>query len=161
LKLAGISGALGVSQFMCHFGTNVWRTFCELQGPLTNTLYHGASEVGMSLYNFGRIGGLSILGAIHEKFLPRNKDLTYHNKYPAIVVELLCIHAELKSSLDLKKWEADQQVKVDLVKAGFSELQDFEKEKDHLKNLTGSIISFNDVWIFFHLYFHPSVHFVL
>ncbi|KAJ8430056.1 hypothetical protein Cgig2_011591 [Carnegiea gigantea] len=30
-----------------------------------------------------------------EKFLPLNKDLIDHNKYPAIVVELLCIYAVL------------------------------------------------------------------
>ncbi|KAJ8436117.1 hypothetical protein Cgig2_001144 [Carnegiea gigantea] len=34
-------------------------------------------------------------GAIYEEFLPPNKDLTYYNKYPATVVELLYIHVEL------------------------------------------------------------------
>ncbi|KAJ8438236.1 hypothetical protein Cgig2_003625 [Carnegiea gigantea] len=38
---------------------------------------------------------LPTLGAIYEEFLPPNKDLVDHNKYPAIVIELLHIHAEL------------------------------------------------------------------
>jgi len=48
------------------------------------------------------------------------------------------------TSLDLKKKEAEQ-VKADLVEAGFPKLQDLEKEKDYLKNLIVSIISFNNV----------------
>ena len=50
----------------------------------------------------------------------------------------------LKSSLDLRKQEAEQ-VKADLINAGFSKLQDLEKEKDRLKNLIGIVISFNNV----------------
>ena len=38
-----------------------------------------------------------------------------------------------------------KQVKADLVEVGFSELQDLEKENDHLKNLIGFVISFNNV----------------
>jgi len=95
LKQAGIFGAVGVSQCPYHFDANVWRAFCELWGPLTNTLHHCTGEVGISLYNLERIGGFPILGAIYEKFLPSNKDLTEHNKYPATVIELLRIHAEL------------------------------------------------------------------
>ncbi|KAJ8432611.1 LOW QUALITY PROTEIN: hypothetical protein Cgig2_032892 [Carnegiea gigantea] len=55
LKQAGIFSANGVSQFPYHFDANVWRDFCELWGPLTNTLHHGAGEVGISLYDFERI----------------------------------------------------------------------------------------------------------
>ncbi|KAJ8431103.1 LOW QUALITY PROTEIN: hypothetical protein Cgig2_027410 [Carnegiea gigantea] len=40
--LAGIFGAIGIYPFSYHFETNVWRAFCELWGPLTNTLHHGA-----------------------------------------------------------------------------------------------------------------------
>ncbi|KAJ8422773.1 LOW QUALITY PROTEIN: hypothetical protein Cgig2_014321 [Carnegiea gigantea] len=92
LKGASIYGAVGVSQFPYHFDANA---FCELWGPLTNTLHYGAGEVSISLYDLGRIGGLPILGAIYEEFLLPNKDLACYNKYPTIVVELLCIHAEL------------------------------------------------------------------
>jgi len=95
LKQASIFGAVGVSQFSYHFDAHVWRAFCELWGPLTNTLQHGAGEVRISIYDLERIGGLPILRAIYEEFLPSNKDLTEHNKYPATVIELLHIHAEL------------------------------------------------------------------
>ena len=81
--------------FSYHFDANVWLSFCELWGPLTNTVHHSASEVSISLYDLEGIGGLLILGAIYAKFLPPNKDLTSHNKYPAIATELLHIHAEL------------------------------------------------------------------
>ena len=50
----------------------------------------------------------------------------------------------LKSSLDLRKQEAEQ-VKADLIEARFFKLQDLEKEKDRLKNLIGIVISFNNV----------------
>ena len=95
LKQAGIFGAVGVSQFSYHFDANVWRAFCELWEPLTNTLHHGAGEVGISLYDLGWIGGLPILGAMYEEFLPPNKDSIGHDKYPVTVIELLRIHAEL------------------------------------------------------------------
>ena len=95
LKQVGIFGAVGVFQFPHHFDANVQRAFCELWGPLTNTLHHGAGEVGISLYDLGRIGGLPILRAMYEEFLPPNKDLTSHDKYPAAVIELLRIYAEL------------------------------------------------------------------
>ncbi|KAJ8420265.1 hypothetical protein Cgig2_014313 [Carnegiea gigantea] len=71
------------------------RSTFMMQGPLTNTLHHGAGEVGISLYNLERVGGLPILGDIYEEFLPQNKDLVDHNKYPAAIAELLRIHAEL------------------------------------------------------------------
>jgi len=101
LKQAGIFGAVGVSQFSYHFDANIWRPLCELRSPLTNTLHHGAGEVSISLYDLERIGGLPILGAIYKELLPSNKDLTGHNKYPAIVVELLCIHLNCVSSIKL------------------------------------------------------------
>ncbi|KAJ8422972.1 hypothetical protein Cgig2_025564 [Carnegiea gigantea] len=34
----------GVIQFSYQGDTNVWMAFCELWGPLTNTLYHGADS---------------------------------------------------------------------------------------------------------------------
>jgi len=63
LKQAGIFDAIGVSQFLYHFNANVWRPFCELWGPLTNTLHHGAGKVGISLYDLERVGGLPILAS--------------------------------------------------------------------------------------------------
>ena len=95
LKWAGIFGALSVSQFSYHFDTNVWQAFCKLWGLLTYTFYHGTGKVGILLYDLERIDGLPVLGAIYNEFLPPNKDLAYYNKYPAPVVELLYIHAEL------------------------------------------------------------------
>ena len=32
---------------------------------------------------------------MYEEFLPLNKDLAEHNKYPVVAIELLHIHAEL------------------------------------------------------------------
>ena len=92
LQQAGISGVI---QFPYHFNTNVWMAFCELGGPLTTTLYYGADEVGISLNDWERIIGLPILRPPYDKFLPLNKDLVYHNKYPTMVIELLCAHDEL------------------------------------------------------------------
>ncbi|KAJ8437261.1 hypothetical protein Cgig2_010086 [Carnegiea gigantea] len=57
---------------------------------------------------------------------------------------LLEAEGNLKSFLDPKKKEAEQ-LKADLVEAGFVKLQDLEKEKNHLKSLIGSVISFNNV----------------
>jgi len=57
---------------------------------------------------------------------------------------LIEAESKLKFSLDLKRKEAEQ-VKADLIGAGFSKLQDLEKAKDHLKDLIGSVISFNNV----------------
>ncbi|KAJ8445920.1 hypothetical protein Cgig2_009849 [Carnegiea gigantea] len=95
IRKAGIFGVIGVFQFPDHFDANVWWAFCKLWGPLTNTLHHGAGKVDISLYDLERFGGLPILGAIYEEFLPPNKDLVGHNKYPVIVAKLLRIHAEL------------------------------------------------------------------
>jgi len=53
LQQAGIFGVVGVSQFQYHVDAYVWRAFCEFWCPLTNTLHHGAGEVGISLYEAG------------------------------------------------------------------------------------------------------------
>jgi len=95
LKWARIFGVVGVSQFSYHFDATVWRAFCELWGSLTSTLHHGTGEVGISLYDLERIGGLPIFGPTYEEFLPPNQDLTGHDKYPTTVIELLRIHAQL------------------------------------------------------------------
>ncbi|KAJ8426818.1 hypothetical protein Cgig2_022599 [Carnegiea gigantea] len=95
LKQAGIFDVVGAYQFSHHFDANIWRAFCELWGPLTNTLHHRLGEVGISLYDLERIGGLPVLGAIYEEFLPPNTDLANYNKYPITAVELLHIHAKL------------------------------------------------------------------
>ena len=75
--------------------SNVWQTFYELWGPLTNTLHHGEGEVGISLYDLERVRDVPILRDIYEEFLSQNKDLVGHNKYPTAVAELLRIHTEL------------------------------------------------------------------
>jgi len=49
LKLVGIFDAFGVSQFSYHFDTNVWRAFCDLWSPLTNSLHHSVGDIGISL----------------------------------------------------------------------------------------------------------------
>ncbi|KAJ8419873.1 LOW QUALITY PROTEIN: hypothetical protein Cgig2_000266 [Carnegiea gigantea] len=85
LKQVGIFGAIGVSHFSYHFDANVWRAFCEFWGPLTNTFHHGHCWSGLEVYPLLEL----------EVFLPLNKDLAEHNKYPAIVIKLLRIHAEL------------------------------------------------------------------
>ncbi|KAJ8432848.1 hypothetical protein Cgig2_024536 [Carnegiea gigantea] len=71
------------------------QAFCELWGPLTNIFDHEVGEVGISLHDLKRVGGLSTLGAMYEEFLPLNKDLVEHNKYPAATVELLRIPTKL------------------------------------------------------------------
>ncbi|KAJ8428041.1 LOW QUALITY PROTEIN: hypothetical protein Cgig2_007618 [Carnegiea gigantea] len=92
LRSAGIYGAciLLLLSFSC-----TWQAFCVLWGPLTNTLHHGAREVGISFYDLERIDGLPILGDVYEEFLPRNKDLMDTKKFSPIVLELLRIGAEL------------------------------------------------------------------
>ncbi|KAJ8420339.1 hypothetical protein Cgig2_023374 [Carnegiea gigantea] len=52
--------------------------------------------------------------------------------------------SKLKSSLDSKKKKMEQ-VQADLVADGLSKLQDLEKQKEHLKNLVGFVISFSNV----------------
>ncbi|KAJ8422655.1 hypothetical protein Cgig2_029099 [Carnegiea gigantea] len=52
---------------------------------------------------------------------------------------------KIQEDLTVQQRRKAKQVKVDLAGAGFSKLQDLEKEKDHPKNLIGSVISFNNV----------------
>ena len=49
--------------------------------------FHCMTWSGLEVYLF--------FGAIYEEFLLQNKDLVGHNKYPATLVKLLRIHAEL------------------------------------------------------------------
>ncbi|KAJ8448608.1 LOW QUALITY PROTEIN: hypothetical protein Cgig2_010495 [Carnegiea gigantea] len=95
LRSANIYGAVGVSCYPYHFDRDVWRAFCELWGPLINTLHHGAGEVDISLYDLEMIGGLPILGDVYEEFLPPNEDLMDAKRFSPTVLELLRIHAEL------------------------------------------------------------------
>ena len=137
LKQVGIFGAVGVSQFPYHFDSNLWRAFCELWGPLTNTLHHGTGEVGISLYDLERVGGLPILGDIYEEFFPRNKNLVGHNKYPTIVTELLRIHTDLCEFHKAKHiyydlW-LDHFYREYLVYFAYGEQTDSEKEKVETK----------------------------
>ncbi|KAJ8449170.1 hypothetical protein Cgig2_027172 [Carnegiea gigantea] len=89
LRSANIYGAIGVSCYPYHCDSDVWRAFCELWGPLTNTFHHDAREVDISLYDLERIGGLPILGDIYEEFLTHNEDLMDDEKFLPIVLELL------------------------------------------------------------------------
>ncbi|KAJ8439010.1 hypothetical protein Cgig2_028456 [Carnegiea gigantea] len=131
LKQVGIFGAVGVSQFPYHFDANVWRAFCELWGPLTNTLHHGAGEVSISLYDLERVGGLPILGDIYEEFLPQNKDLV------SAAAELLHIHAELcefhKAKYIYYDLWLDHFYREYLVYFAYGEQTDSEKEKVETK----------------------------
>ena len=45
LRLVGIYGVVGVAYYPYHFGTDVHRAFCELWGPLTNKIHHGAEKL--------------------------------------------------------------------------------------------------------------------
>ncbi|KAJ8443572.1 hypothetical protein Cgig2_020659 [Carnegiea gigantea] len=95
LRSAGIYGAVGISCYPYHFDRDICRAFCELWDPLTNTLHHSAGEVGISLYDLERIGGLPIRGDVYKEFLPRNEDLMDNEKFSPMVLELLRTHAEL------------------------------------------------------------------
>ncbi|KAJ8428557.1 LOW QUALITY PROTEIN: hypothetical protein Cgig2_000421 [Carnegiea gigantea] len=95
IRSANIYGAIGVSCYPYHFDRDVWGAFCELWDPLTNTLHHGAGEVGISIYDLERFAGLPILGDVYEEFLPRNEDLMVDEKFSPTVLELLRQHAEL------------------------------------------------------------------
>ncbi|KAJ8434749.1 hypothetical protein Cgig2_001952 [Carnegiea gigantea] len=116
-------GAVGVSQFPYYFDANVWRTFCELWGPLTNTLHHDADEVGISLYDLKWVGGLPILRDIYEEFLSQNKDLCIH-------AELCEFHKAKHIYYDL--W-LDHFYREYLVYFAYGEQIDFEKEKVETK----------------------------
>ncbi|KAJ8430068.1 hypothetical protein Cgig2_028780 [Carnegiea gigantea] len=78
-----------------NFCTILTQMYGGFSDPLTNTLPHGAGEVGISLYDLEWIGGLPILGDIYEEFLPQNEDLAGYCKYFGSVAELLRIHAAL------------------------------------------------------------------
>ena len=56
--------------------------------------------------------------------------------------KLVTAAGDLTVSLDLKKKEKEQLQK-ELANTGFAKLHDLEKEKDQLKNLIDSIVSFN------------------
>ncbi|KAJ8434134.1 hypothetical protein Cgig2_000854 [Carnegiea gigantea] len=84
----GIYGVVDVSCYPYHFDRDLW-------GPLTNTLHHGAGEVGIFLYDLERIASLPILGNVYEEFLPHNEDLMDDEKFSPTVLELLRTHAEL------------------------------------------------------------------
>ncbi|KAJ8426820.1 hypothetical protein Cgig2_022601 [Carnegiea gigantea] len=127
LKQASIFGV-----FPYHFDANVWRAFYELWG-----LYHGAGKVAISLYDLEQVGGLPILGDIYEEFLPQNKDLVGHNKYPTAVAELLRIHAELCEFHKAKHiyydlW-LDHFYQEYLMYFAYGEQTDSEKEKVETK----------------------------
>lgn len=97
LENAEIFGAVGVSRFPYHFCPNSWKAFCELWGPLTNTLHHGNGEMGISLHDLKLIGGLPILGRPYEEFVPVNSELCSNGPYPPTITELLRIHSQLCS----------------------------------------------------------------
>ncbi|KAJ8444126.1 hypothetical protein Cgig2_005807 [Carnegiea gigantea] len=96
LRSANTCRVVGLSYYPYHyhFDRDVWRAFCELGSPTTNTLHHDVGGVGISLYNLERIGGLPILGGICKDFYV-NEDLMDDEKFSPIVLELLHIHAEL------------------------------------------------------------------
>ena len=67
---ANIYGAVGVSCYPFDRDQNVWRAFCELWSPLTNTLHHAIGEFSLSLYDLKIIGGLPVLGVPYDEFIP-------------------------------------------------------------------------------------------
>lgn len=82
------------------YRNDVWRAFCELWGPLTNTLHHGGGEMGISLNDLKQIGGLPILGEAYEEFLPPNEQMS---KFPDTVSELLRLLADLCKHLKVRE----------------------------------------------------------
>ena len=95
LEQANIFGAVAVSCYSYERCKDVWRAFCELWSPLTNTFHHGVGELGISLYDLKVIGGLPVLGIPYEEFLPPNQELLDEDQYPSTITELLRIHATL------------------------------------------------------------------
>ncbi|XP_020411123.1 uncharacterized protein LOC109946775 [Prunus persica] len=94
-RQADIYGAVAISRYSYDFCPNVWRAFCELWGPLSNTFHHGNGEMGISLYDLKVIGGLPILGLPYDEFIPLNRELCREDLYPSTIGELLKIHAQL------------------------------------------------------------------
>lgn len=92
---ANIYGAVGVSCYPFDWDQNVWRAFCELRSPLTNTLHHAMGEFSLSLYDLKIIGGLPALGVPYDEFIPTNESLIGGNDYYSTMVEILRIHANL------------------------------------------------------------------
>ena len=68
LRSTSIYSVVGVSCYPYHFDRDIWRAFCELWGPSTNTSHVGTREVGISLYDLKGIGGLPFVGDIYEEF---------------------------------------------------------------------------------------------
>ncbi|CAN6711811.1 unnamed protein product [Malus baccata var. baccata] len=95
LRQANIYGAVAVSRYPYKYSSNVWKAFCELWGPLTNTFHQGNGEMSISLYDLKVIGGLPILGAPYKEFIPPNGDLCKKETYPSTFPELLRIHSQL------------------------------------------------------------------
>jgi len=95
LRSASINRVIGVSCYPYHFDRDVWGAFYKLWGPLTNMLHYGAEEVGISLYDLERIGGLPILGDVYKEFLAPHEDLRDDEKFSPIVLELIRTRAEL------------------------------------------------------------------
>ncbi|CAN6552507.1 unnamed protein product [Malus baccata var. baccata] len=95
LRQEDIYGDVAVSCYPYKYSSNVWKAFCELWGPLTNTFHQGNGEMSISLYDLKVIGGLPILGAPYEEFIPPNGDLCKKEAYPSTLPELLRIHSQL------------------------------------------------------------------
>jgi len=95
LRNANIYGAVDVSRFPYALNANVWRAFVELWGPQTNTFHHSGGEMGISLYDLKRIGGLTILGIPYEEFIPPNAQLLNPSLYSPTVAELLRTHSRI------------------------------------------------------------------
>lgn len=95
LHNAGIYGGVAVSRYPYEYNRNVWRAFCELWGPLSNTLHYADGEMSISLYDLKVIGGLPIYGISYDEFIPPNEDLQRSDLYAPTISELLRIHSAL------------------------------------------------------------------
>ena len=107
------------------YSSNVWKAFCELWGPLTNTFHQGSGEMSISLYDLKVIGGLPILGTPYEEFLPSNYDLCKKEAYSSILSELLRIHSQLcvfygQKQIFLNQW-LDHFYRGKVIFAGYGE----------------------------------------